>query len=110
MSKPKNKKFDVVWTASILREDVERLVPDDLTDEQAERMVHDIVYLHSLDKMQAGNPDSIQWFDEDGEPVHQLLGHLTESAMAGETEPVEYQTDLSWDEEAELMIENKENK
>lgn len=108
MKKPENKQFKVVWEASVLRADVEQLVPDGLTTEQEERMVHDLVYLQTLEKMQAGNPDSITWTDEHGARIRQLIGHHTESAMAGETAPVEYDTTISWEEEAQRRVE--ENK
>lgn len=105
MSKPKNKLFKVVWEVHLERSYIEELMPPD----GDESTVQDLVSIISIDKMQAGATDRQQWLDENNEPITRLWGHLSDGVIAGETEPVEYDMSLSWEEEF-LKQQSEENK
>ena len=109
-SKPQNKVFEIVWAVRVSREEIEKSLPEGLNIETTERMVHDLVYLQTLNKMQAGDPDSITWMDENGRKIYQLTSHHTMGVVAGVAEPVDYESDLNWEEEALLMMKEEKSK
>ena len=80
-----NKQFKVVWEVHLDRSEIEALCPPGAT----EYTIQDVVFLESLGRMTAGNPDLVYWMDEDNEEIQRLSGHHTEGVIAGVAEPIE---------------------